>query len=740
MKKKILAVSIFLALGGVAATQAQVSRVNPVPQQVVGTGEQFEAPKQWAVVSDKHRADGLAGEALREMQPQPDARAKYKLTLGIRGDKSVAPYAKSVPARAEGYYLRVRRDGAVVVGADERGLFYGLQTLRGIMAADSLEVCEITDFPDVPWRGVVEGFYGTPWSHEARLRQLDFYGRNKMNVYIYGPKDDPWHRGKWREPYPADEAARISELAAFAARHGVSFYWAIHPGVDIKWTTEDRDALMSKLERMYDLGVRAFAVFFDDIWGEGTKADKQAELLNYIDDNFIQKKKDVAPLVMCPTEYNRSWANDEKGYLRTLGTQMNRSVEIMWTGNTVVHCIDKPSMEWINSRIGRKGYIWWNFPVSDYVRDHILLGPAYGNGTDIANDVSGFVSNPMEHAEASKIALYGIADYTWNMKAYDHVRDWEKAIRNLLPGKARALRTFALYNKDLGPNGHGFRREEGDELLATAEAAQRGDRKAIGRLQAECAKLKTAADILLADRENPELLRELYPWLLQGRNVADYGTAVCRMALAGQAAEPRRTAVSSFEDLYAQARSLQEQMYRLENSDVLHTYQPGIKVGTKVMMPALNAIFAQAVETYNRANGTDYNPVAEYNPFRLTSSVPQLAQLPVTVKGNNVGISPALEVISWPAGGELVLESDRAITFQGMDFDFGVPDVAKNFALELLVGNAWQPVSLLHYKPEDTVIHTGNELSGMSATALRITNTSGHELQVYFKRFNFVKR
>lgn len=59
------------------------------------------------------------------------------------------------------------------------------------------------------------------------------------------------------------------------------------------------------------------------------------------------------------------------------------------------------------------------FPVSDYVQDHLLLGPVYGNGLDIKDDMSAFVSNPMEHAEASKISLYSVADYTWNMENYD---------------------------------------------------------------------------------------------------------------------------------------------------------------------------------------------------------------------------------------------------------------------------------------------------------------------------------
>ena len=62
-----------------------------------------------------------------------------------------------------------------------------------------------------------------------------------------------------------------------------------------------------------------------------------------------------------------------------------------------------------------------------------LLGPTYGNGLDIAGDVSGFVSNPMQYAESSKIALYSIADYTWNMKHYDWASSWDRALVDLLP-------------------------------------------------------------------------------------------------------------------------------------------------------------------------------------------------------------------------------------------------------------------------------------------------------------------
>ncbi len=43
-------------------------------------------------------------------------------------------------------------------------------------------------------RGVIEGFYGPPWSHQDRLDVLRFMGREGLNTYIYAPKDDPYHR------------------------------------------------------------------------------------------------------------------------------------------------------------------------------------------------------------------------------------------------------------------------------------------------------------------------------------------------------------------------------------------------------------------------------------------------------------------------------------------------------------------------------------------------------------------
>ena len=741
MNKKVLTLGLML-MAGMGAT-AQVSLVNPVPQEVTAQAAIFEAPAQWTINADKKHLTGYIYDALMTASPEAAKKADFKVTLGVRGEGKVSKYKKNIPAKSEGYFMKVTDKEVVIAGNDEKGLYYGVQTLLGMMNEGKLEACTITDWPDVPFRGTVEGFYGTPWSHEARKSQLEFYGRNKMNVYIYGPKDDPWHRDKWREAYPEVEANRIAELVNVAKANGVNFYWAIHPGVDIKWNDQDRDYLMAKLEVMYQLGVRSFAVFFDDIWGEGAKADKQAALLNYIDDNFVQVKKDVAPLILCPTEYNKSWANDEKGYLRTLGKELNKGIEVMWTGNSVVACIDKPTMEWINERIERKGYIWLNFPVNDFVRDHILMGPAYGNGLDIATDVSGFVSNPMEYAETSKISLYGIADYCWNMEAYDYQSNWEKSLKDILPSNHEALRTFALYNKDLGPNGHGFRREEGDELKDIVKAALEGDQYAVAMLNVKCNELEIACDILLNEKNNPQLIHEIRPWVLQGKNIAAYGRAVSLMSMFAPMKENNASTSTliNFENLYQQARSLQKQMFDLENNSAMrHPYQIGTKVATKVMLPTLNKLFAQATEKYNEIQGTQLNTTAEYNPYKLTSTVAQLALLPIKLNGDVIEITPSNEVINWQAGGELVLETETTITFQGLDFNFGVNNVAQHFCFEILVNGVWKEIALMHYRDTDPVIHTGNELGGQTATKLRITNKSGVEQQVYFKNFRLIRR
>ena len=593
MKKNILCAAL-LGLLAIGPLQAQETWLNPAPQAYAGGQDSIDIPVHYRLLADDNESLSPAIGLLHKLMPGEKGEAPFSISIGIKGDKAVRKYARHIPEKAEGYYLKIDKKGIAIAAADARGAYYGVQTLAQLLALPRLPLAEVTDYPDIPYRGVVEGFYGTPWSHEARLSQLDFYGRNKMNTYIYGPKDDPYHRTPhWRKPYPEKEAAQLRELVERAKANNVIFYWAIHPGQDIRWNEEDRKNLLDKFESMYQLGVRGFAVFFDDISGEGTKADKQAELLNYLDDNFVRVKGDVAPLILCPTEYNKAWSNAEGGYLTTLGSKLNAGIQIMWTGNDVVASIDHPTFKFINPLIQRKAYIWWNYPVTDYVQDHLLMGPVYGNGTDIKDDAIAFVSNPMEHAEASKIALYGIAAYTWNMDDYDPHQAWEAAIRDLMPVNAPYLRTFALHNTDLGPNRYDFRRAESENirpaleaLLSSYKQGQMPDQEALSQVEEECRAICLASDKLLTSDENPLLIEEIAPWLIRFKVLGQFGQEVLN-TLQKQALGQTKEADAA----YQQARVLHTTLQRTDKLLNPQAQQPGAECGSKVLLPTLEALF-----------------------------------------------------------------------------------------------------------------------------------------------------
>lgn len=598
MKNMVLLLCI-LFLCSWAEADAQGFHLQPTPQKYVGSEDSVFIPARYSLQVGATLRGSAAEQLLAGLFPDAAVTADFSVCIGMKGDKSVRKYAARIPKQAEGYYLKIDKEGIVVAGADRRGVFYGVQTLVQLIALPKLPLVEVTDYPDVPYRGVVEGFYGVPWSREARLSQLDFYGRNKMNIYIYGPKDDPYHSSpNWRKPYPAQEAEQLKELVECARRNEVLFYWAIHPGKDIRWNTEDRDLLMEKFESMYRLGIRAFAVFFDDISGEGTSAEKQVELLNDIYHNFVKVKGDVAPLLMCPTEYNRLWTKLEGGYLATLGGKLHPDIGILWTGDKVVACIDKPTMQFVNPLLKRKAFIWWNFPVSDYVRDRLLLGAVYGNGTDIDDDISAFISNPMEHAEASKIALFSIADYAWNMDAYKSDASWRRAVRYLMPGHAAALQVFASHNSDLGGNEHDFRREESEQIRPALERlldayCREGKREvaAASAVTEECERMIASADLLLASDENPALIKEITPWLMQFKLLGEYGREVLCM-LAAQC-DGKKT---ELEKAASHAKALQVLMKKIDATYNQNGFQPGVKTGSCHLKLAFDRLYQEVVQ------------------------------------------------------------------------------------------------------------------------------------------------
>lgn len=731
MKRPLLLAAGMLC--GSFAVFAQNLQLFPQPQQIKSNDKMLTLPATYQLSGGTEANQHAVNKLKALLSGKQVDKNGIKICIGEKGDKSVSKYARLIPNQPEGYYLSITGKEIIAAGRDERGTFYALQTLAQLLKDNQLPEVEIKDFPSVHSRGVVEGFYGTPWSHEARLRQLKFYGDNKMNTYIYGPKDDPYHSANWRLPYPEKEAGQLQELVNAAKENEVDFVWAIHPGQDIKWNDTDRNNVLQKFEKMYALGVRSFAVFFDDISGEGTKAEKQAELLNFLDKNFVKVKKDVTPLIMCPTEYNKSWANPEKGYLPTLGTDLNPSIRIMWTGDRVVSDISQEGIQWINGYIKRPAYIWWNFPVSDYVRDHLLLGPVYGNAADIATEMSGFVTNPMEHAEASKIAIYGVASYAWNPAKYDSQASWKSSLQSILPDAADALEFFAMHNADLGNNGHKYRREESTDVQPVAERFFQNysknsnyDKSDYNTLFETFDRMKESSDLLHTSTGNAPLIQEIAPWLIQFKLLGEEGEEVLSMVQALEAGDN-----ALFLRKYRQVKSLQQQMYNIDQSFNQNPYQPGVKTATKVIKPLIDQTFAVAVERFNLKNSTHLDAVTDFAPHTLTANIEQIKNLPLQVKTNRILISPSNEVVKWPAQGFFAIELDKSYPGKNIECDFGMPDIAAWATLEVSAdGKEWKKVDFKQEKNR-VVADLGNQL----IKAVRFSNTSNNEQQIYLRKF-----
>lgn len=507
-----------------SSQRLEIQQVLPVPGKKIDHQGIIINPTPHKLTVDRNNMlDMTSGLVLKDKQDKFSQDLGF-LTLAKKGVKLTIDFGKKAALKqgvkevSGAYAMHIDKKGISIVGYDERGAFYGIQTLRQLMESPiaqnkQLPYLDINDYPDLPNRGVVEGFYGTPWSHQVRMSLIDFYGKFKMNTYLYGPKDDPFHScPNWRLPYPEKEAQNIKELVEACKRNRVDFVWAIHPGQDIKWNEEDYQNLVNKFNWMYDLGVRDFAIFFDDISGEGTNPEKQTELLNRLTDEFVKVKGDVSPLTVCPTDYSKLWANPTpQGSLAIYGNTLNPDIKIFWTGDVVCSDLTPETMEWINSRIKRPAYYWWNYPVQDYVRNFILQGPAYGLDTSLTkDDVCGVISNPMEHGEASKLALYGVADYAWNIANYNPIDNWERGLNELAPEAKDAYRTFAIHSCDTE---NGYRRDESWETK-TFRIANWND-AAAQALKAEFEKIEKVPTEMEQGCENKALLQELRPWLVE---------------------------------------------------------------------------------------------------------------------------------------------------------------------------------------------------------------------------------
>ncbi len=352
----------------------------------------------------------------------------------------------------EKYFITVTENKVLIEASSKRGVFRAVNTLCKLIKNDELKTGELEDYPLFETRGYIEGFYGKTWSNEKRLSVMRLMAKYGMNTFYYAPKDDVYHREKWRELYPENELDSLKNLYDFATENELNFAWCIGPGLTYKYTSEeDFNLLIGKIKSIYNIGVRTFGLLLDDIPREfqyeedKEKFDGIVDAHIYLINKTYKALKEIdnsINLTVCPTQYS----GDEKGYyISKFGQGIPTDVKMFWTGAEICsRVLTVRESDELFRATNHKPLFWDNFPVNDCeMYQEMHLGAIIGRDKELYKHCEGLISNVMEYAECSKIPLMTIADYLWNPTCYNPDESLKNAHREILGENADLFGYFA---------------------------------------------------------------------------------------------------------------------------------------------------------------------------------------------------------------------------------------------------------------------------------------------------------
>lgn len=516
--------------------------IYPIPQDIQYTGGNVTIPNEVNIIY-KGEIDSATKNHIKSIlgildlniveSNEPDSN-KFNIVVGLSTeDMGYTPKTENLFERFDANAIEVTDSGIKLIGNDSDALYCAITTLQLMLEQSSnnqiLETV-VEDYADIQYRGYIEGYYGIPWSNAEITSLMEFGSRNKLNTFIYAPKDDPYHNSKWREPYPQDELDKMAELIEVGVRTKNRFVYAIHPfmnnGINKENYEEEVQYIIDKFEVLYDLGVRQFALLADDAVSETALQVKTINTLTA----WLDSKEGTYPLIFCPQAYSggpsASYYNQFRdGTKITIGGQeelipaVKEDVEIMHTGPAIIGNVDDNINNSFNEVSGRYPYMWLNWPVNDYTDSTLFIGKA--EMLKKTDKLNGLVSNPMCEAELSKIGLFQVADFAWNVDDFNVDSSWDNSFKNVdeaVENELRILAKHMSYPRDGVYHQTGLAWEESEELREPIDALKaKLEAGENATLEAKTLKVKlegilNAADSLMENAQNEGLKKEFAPY------------------------------------------------------------------------------------------------------------------------------------------------------------------------------------------------------------------------------------
>lgn len=503
MKKKLFLISVMIGFFFSASAQRSYT-IYPVPQKQIAVEGSVNFTPEVNVVSEK-AVDQVTKNRLVQVLKEHNLNAVFSkstkknmsnILLGVNNSRGTADKAvkkagldRSVfdlPKYDKHILSLTSQQGQaqlIVVGENTDAVFFGLASFEQMLdrGTDNMPCVTLYDYADIKSRGVIEGYYGVPYSASVTKDLLRFMMRYKMNSYMYGAKSDTYHSKNWQDAYPetiTPEQESIGFLTQDQMRDinrvsrdtKVNFIWAIHPGS--AFTGKDDkviDQIMKKFQMMHELGVRQFAVFVDDVGVPKDlptirlTAERVTALQNRIDKQWNNRSvpavDKVKELHFVPQLYAYSWQAREnvKTFFNALAKTPEK-VQIYITGANVWSVPNVHDLKVIAEDLQRDVAWWWNYPCNDNMDDCIFPNSMYKNFQDMKDvdsnarlpkELTGCISllsNPMQQGEIAKIPLFSIADYAWNNSGFENAGSWLAATKAVAPkGMEKQLRLICRF-------------------------------------------------------------------------------------------------------------------------------------------------------------------------------------------------------------------------------------------------------------------------------------------------------
>jgi hypothetical protein len=289
-----------------------------------------------------------------------------------------------------------------------------------------------------PALGIIEGFFGRPWTWAERADAVRFLRPHGYSFYLYAPKADAFLRRRWQEPHPAAEMAALAEFREVCRAQNVRFGIGLTPfELHLQPGRGWQEALAAKLAQLAALKPDDLAILFDDMRGDVPElAERQAAIVHYAAERGVAER-----ILCCPSYYSDdvildvAFGTRPPFYLEQLGRLLDPAVQLFWTGPEVGSREFTPGhLARVAGQLGRKPFLWDNYPVNDGSRmsQHLHLRGFTGRPASIAPQIAAHGINPASQALLSRVPLLTLAESYAKGEAYDYVAAFGRAAREIL--------------------------------------------------------------------------------------------------------------------------------------------------------------------------------------------------------------------------------------------------------------------------------------------------------------------